>query len=39
MDKFFLTQKLPLIVVTGLIVWAWLSILSVLAYELFTRLL
>ncbi len=39
MDKFFLTQKLPLILVTGLVVWAWFSILSVLAYEFFTRLL
>ena len=39
MDRFFFTQKLPLIVVTGLVVWAWFSILSVLAYELFARLL
>ncbi len=39
MDKYFFTQKLPFIVVTGLITWAWISILSVLAYELFSRLL
>ncbi len=39
MDKFFVTQKLPGYVITGLIVWAWISILSVLIYELFTRFL
>ena len=37
MDKFFITQKLPLIVVVGLVLWAWFSILSVLGYEFFAR--
>lgn len=35
MDKFFVTQKLPGIVIVALIVWAWISILSVLLYQLF----
>jgi hypothetical protein len=35
MKKFLTFQNFPMVLVVGLIVWAWISLLSVLAASLF----